>query len=182
MSLAIPQNKTRSNRPKPMQRTENMLYIRSVITRQVDLPVVNVGKSIMQTFDAFIKTKYEGRCSVEGYIKPGTTHVISYSAGKMRGDIVSFQVVFDCEICTPVEGMYIQCVAANITKAGIRAHAKETPSPVVVFIARDHYYDNDYFNSVKEGDTILVKVIGCRYELYDSQISVIAELSNKKNM
>ena len=176
MATVVSQRKTKSKRLKVIQKNDNVLYTRSVITRQIDLPVVSVGKNIMQTFDTVIKTKYEGKCSVEGYIKPGTTNIISYSAGKMTGNIVSFQVVFNCEICTPVEGMFIQCIASNITKAGIRAHAKETPSPVVIFIARDHYYDSDEFNSIKEGDNITVKVIGCRFELYDTQISVIAEI------
>jgi DNA-directed RNA polymerase subunit E'/Rpb7 len=171
--------KTKSKRTKSVMRVDNMLFSKSIITRQVDLPIVNVGKNIMQTFSSVIKNKYEGRCSIEGYIKSGSVNIISYSAGKQSGDNVSFTVVFDCEVCTPVEGMFINCIASNITKAGIRAHAKETPSPVVIFIARDHYYDSDKFNSIKEGDTILAKVIGSRYELYDSQISVIAEISNK---
>ena len=175
----LTQKKTRSKRTKPVMRVDNMLFSKSIISRQVDLPIVNVGKNIMQTFSTVIKNTYEGRCSIEGYIKSGSVNIISYSAGKQSGDNVSFTVVFDCEICTPVEGMFINCIASNITKAGIRAHAKETPSPVVVFIARDHYYDNDKFNSIKEGDSILVKVIGSRFELYDSQISVIAEISNK---
>ncbi len=175
----LTQKKTRSKRTKPNVRLDNMLFSKSIVSRQVDLPIVNVGKNIMQTFSAVIKNTYEGRCSIEGYIKSGSVNIISYSAGKQSGDKVSFTVVFDCEICTPVEGMFISCIASNITKAGIRAHAKETPSPVVVFIARDHYYDSDKFNSIKEGDQILVKVIGSRYELHDSQISVIAEISNK---
>lgn len=178
MSTVI-QRKTKLKKTKPSMKIADMLFSKSIITRQVDLPIVSVGKNIMQTFSSVIKTKYEGRCSVEGYIKNGSVNIISYSAGKQVGDNVSFTVVFDCEICTPVEGMFINCIASNITKAGIRAHAKETPSPVVVFIARDHYYDNESFNSVKEGDHILVKVIGSRYEIYDSQISVIAEIKQK---
>ena len=176
MSSVVSQKKTKSKRTKANQKIDNVLYTHSVITRQVNLPIINIGKNIMQTFESVIKTQYEGKCSVEGYIKPGTTNIISYSAGKMSGNVVSFQVVFTCEICTPVEGMFIQCVASNITKAGIRAHTKEMPSPVVIFIARDHYYDSDEFNNIKEGDNITVKVIGCRFELYDTQISIIAEI------
>jgi len=173
------QKKTKSKRTKSIINVESMLFSKSIISRQIDLSILNVGKNITQTFSTVIRNKHEGRCSVEGYIRIGSVNIISYSAGKQSGDTVSFTVVFDCDICTPVEGMFIKCIASNITKAGIRAHAKETPSPVVVFIARDHYYDNDNFNSIKEGDTILTKVIGSRYELNDSQISVIAEISNK---
>ena len=159
-----------------------MLFSKSIVTRQVDLPIVNVGKNIMQTFSMVIKNTYEGRCSIEGYIKSGSVNIISYSAGKQSGDKVSFTVVFDCEI-SDTSGRYVHklyCIEYN--KGWIRAHAKETPSPVVVFIARDHYYDSDKFNSIKEGDPILVKVIGSRYELYYSQFSVIERFQIKRNI
>ena len=77
--------------------------------------------------------------------------------------------------------MEVDCVAKNITKAGIRA---EIPgyevSPIVIFIARDHHHSNKYFNSINENDNIQVKVIGIRFELNDSFISVIGSLINKK--
>ena len=176
---AVTTKKERTKKSKN-QKIETLLYSHSIITRKVDLKCVNIGRNLMQTFDAYIKTHYEGKCSVEGYIKPGSVNVISYSGGKTYGDLISFNVVFDCDICSPVEGMHILCTAINITKAGIRAESKESPSPVVVFIARDHYYDNDTFNSINEGDTILIRVIGSRFELNDTKISVIAELMGKK--
>ena len=78
--------------------------------------------------------------------------------------------------------MVINCVARNITKAGIRADI-ETPdnkSPVIIFIARDHHYNSDYFSSIKENDNIKIRVIGQRFELNDKYISIIAELIQPK--
>jgi DNA-directed RNA polymerase subunit E'/Rpb7 len=176
---AVLSKKERGKKSKS-QKLEVLLYSHSILTRRIDLPCVNIGRNLMQTFDAYIKTHYEGKCGVEGFVKQGSANVISYSAGKAYGDMISFNVVFDCHICCPVEGMHIMCNAVNITKAGIRAESKESPSPVVVFIARDHYFDNETFNSINEGDTILTRVIGSRFELHDTKISVIAELLGKK--
>jgi hypothetical protein len=72
--------------------------------------------------------------------------------------------------------MNITCIAKNITKAGIRAETSDLPSPVVIFVARDHHYSTPYFSDVKEMDEIVIKVIGQRYELNDKYISIIAEL------
>ena len=72
--------------------------------------------------------------------------------------------------------MLINCKATNITKAGIRAETPDEISPVVIFVARDHHYMSSYFTNVKEGEDIVVRVIGQRYELNDKYISVIAEL------
>ena len=72
--------------------------------------------------------------------------------------------------------MIFSCIIRNKTKAGIRAELDEEPSPVIIFIARDHHNNNQTFIKANEGDTINVSVIGQRYELNDKYISVIGEI------
>jgi DNA-directed RNA polymerase subunit E'/Rpb7 len=154
------------------------IYSRCLITRNIILPITTIGKNIKETIEENIKSNYENKCLVEGFIKPNSSKIITYSSGIIyRGSSISFEVVFECEVCFPVEGMLISCIAKNITKAGIRAEsANDVPSPVVVFIAKDHHYNISYFNEVKEGDKITVRVIGQRFELNDKYVSVIGEL------
>jgi len=83
--------------------------------------------------------------------------------------------------------MNLNCIAKNITKAGIRAESEdEQPSPFILFIARDHYYGSDYFNSVEENEKFVARVIAQRFELNDKYVSIIAELVppvyNKKDV
>ena len=59
---------------------------------------------------------------------------------------------------------------------GIRAEVKDMPSPVVIFVARDHNYNSQLFTDTKVNDEIMVRVIGQRYELNDAYISIIAEI------
>jgi DNA-directed RNA polymerase subunit E'/Rpb7 len=154
------------------------IYSRCLITRKIVLPITCIGKTIKEIIEENIKSNFEGKCLVEGFIKPNSTKIITYSSGIIyRGSSVSFEVVFECEVCFPVEGMLISCFAKNITKAGIRAEsANDVPTPVVVFIAKDHHYNISYFNEIKEGDKISVRVIGQRFELNDKYVSVIGEL------
>jgi DNA-directed RNA polymerase subunit E'/Rpb7 len=158
------------------------IYSRCLITRNIVLPITNIGKNIKEVIEENIKSNFEGKCLVEGFIKPNSAKIITYSSGIIyRGSSVSFEVIFECEVCFPVEGMLISCVAKNITKAGIRAEsATEVPSPVVVFIAKDHHYNVSHFNDVKEGDKINVRVIGQRFELNDKFVSIIGELVKEK--
>ena len=76
--------------------------------------------------------------------------------------------------------MYLNCVAKNITKAGIRGEmASDNPgevTPFVLFVNRDHYYSNNYFNSIKVGDKFIGRVIAQRFELNDKYVSVVADL------
>ena len=152
------------------------IYGSMLITRKIVLSIVNVGNNIKQTLENVIAKQVEGRCVVEGFVKPLSSKILTYSSGTLKGSDIEFEIVFECLVCSPVEGMHIACVAKNITKAGIRAETAEDPSPVVIFVARDHHLSSEYFTNVKEDDTINVRVIGQRYELNDKYISVIAEL------
>ena len=154
------------------------IYSRCLITRTIILPITAIGVNIREIIDKKIHENYEGKCLVEGFIEKDSAKIISHSSGLIqRGTNISFVVVFECMACFPVEGTLISCVAKNITKAGIRAESlDEKPSPVVVFIARDHHYNSEQFNKIKEGDSFVARVIGQRFELNDKYVSIIAEL------
>ena len=160
------------------------IYSKALITRTISLSIKSVGKNIRQIIEMEVGNIFEGKCLVEGFVKPKTTKIISFSSGLIeRGTNISFEVVFECEICFPVEGMLLTCEAKNITKAGIRCESsEEKPSPIVVFIARDHHYNNNYFSSIQEGDKVNIRVIGQRFELNDKFISIIGELVVPNNL
>ncbi len=166
---------------KKKQQVENNIYTRSLITRSISIPIVSVGKNIQETIEKFVSLNYEGKCVVEGFIKPNSCKIVTHSSGLIRGINIVFEVVFECQICCPVEGMLIQCIAKNITKAGIRAESSdETPSPIVVFVTRDHHYMMQYFSTIEEGSKFTARVIGQRFELNDKYVSIIAELVEPK--
>lgn len=171
----------KSHKSFKSRQSNDVLYSRSLLSRTICIPMINVGKNISDTLDKYIAHHFEGKCAVEGFIKPRTSKLITFSSGKISGTSIIFNVVFECSICCPVEGMLLQCVAINITKAGIRAEiANEDPSPVVIFITRDHHYMKSGFSTIQEGNTVTIRVIGQRFELNDKYISIIASLVEEK--
>ena len=154
----------------------NEIYSKSLFSREVCVSITNIGKNMKETLERIIASEVEGKCIIQGYVKPGSVKVQNYSSGLVMTDKVIFNVVLECYVCNPVEGMIINCFAENITKAGIRALITKENSPLLIFVARDHNYMSSYFNSVKENDNIKVKVIGQRFELNDKYISIIASL------
>jgi len=183
--MEITQKQGQIMQPLKMRKKETKIrdiYSRCLITRNISLPIVMMNKNIQETIEHCISDQFEGKCINEGFVKHGSTKIISYSSGIIeRGIHILFEVLFECLVCFPVEGALLSCVAKNITKAGIRAESsEESPSPVVVFVARDHNYANTYFTSIQEGDTFVCRVIGQRFELNDKYISIIAELVKPK--
>jgi len=160
----------------------NSIYSRCLLTRKVVLPITYIGKNLDEVIEEYIQNTFEGKCVVEGFVKPNSCKIIKHSSGLIvRGCNVVFDVVFECDVCFPVEGMVLSCIVKNTVKAGIRAEsATEVPSPFVAFIAKDHHFTSQQFNEIQNGDVINVRVIGQRFELNDKSVSVIGEFVKEK--
>ena len=160
------------------QAIKRTIYTTCLLTRTIVLPYTAVSNNnIRQNIQNNLIYSFEGKCLEEGFIKPGSIKLVTYSAGDVDGTMVSFCVTFQCQVCFLVAGTVIECKAISITNAGIHAEsAHENPNPVTVFVANDHNYMKDYFSQVKENDIIFVRVIGQTFQLNDKTVSVIGTL------
>ena len=140
------------------------VYTQSVLTMKIGLHIKQVGSMLKQNLEKALSKKIEGKCNAEGYIRPKSSKIISYSSGNVNGEFIEFQVVFECYICHPVEGMLIECNVKTITKAGIHAEVidNEGNKPLTIFAARDHH-DRKVANSGEEDKRRIV--IGFYYNL-----------------
>jgi len=173
-------NKLKSVLDKKQKKQKNIdLYSDVLDTTKVVLKFKEINKDLKNIIEKKLKDKLEKKCNTNGYVKPHTLHVVNYSSGSLRGNNVEFTIVIQYKVCYPVEGMVVRAKVKNVTKAGIRAEIseKDEPTPLVIFIARDHHNNNDEFINIKENEFINAKIIGKRFELNDSYISVIAELA-----
>jgi DNA-directed RNA polymerase subunit E'/Rpb7 len=157
------------------------IWMKNILTRKIILPFQSVGSNLSENILKILEKQSYNKCSKEGYIKNKSINILTYSSGVIEENHIMFDVSFECYICHPVEGQLINCQVENITRAGIKAkYNSNDKSPIIVFIARDHHYNNEVFNKVKENDNINIKVIGIRYELNDEFISVLGELKSQK--
>jgi len=171
---------SKKSRPRK-SRKDNKLYTNIIITRKVNIPMINIGSNLKLNMLKLIENQIAGKCIMEGFVKPNSIEIMSYSNGIQENETIKFQVVFQCLVCNPSEGQLITCVAKNITKAGIRAEVDDENNPLIIFVARDHNYLSKSFSNTKEGQEIVVRVLGQRFELNDKNISVIANLVDTKS-
>jgi DNA-directed RNA polymerase subunit E'/Rpb7 len=159
------------------------VYIRSLLTQKIVLKYDEVNSELFDILETKIKKLNEGKCIKEGYVKNNSVKLLTYSSGELFDNKILFECVFECLITNPVESTIIHCIAKSITKVGVRAEliVDDEHSPYVIFIARDHHYNNESFSEIKENDIIQVRILGQRYELNDKFISIIAELISINN-
>lgn len=169
----------RYDRNEPLHRMSTDIYVPTMVSKKVVLPITGIGRNIRDVLERHLAREHEGKCNVEGYVRPGSTQLLAHSSGNLTDNAaVSFEVVYEYQACNPVEGMLISCVVQTVTQAGLQAHIVPGPSPVTVFVSRDHHYSNARFSKIKAGDEIVVRSIGQHFELNDTTISIIAELSS----
>ena len=159
------------------------VYSNELLTRKVFLTMDQVGQNIKQNLERSISYSIEGKCTQDGYIKPNSVRVNTYSAGIINNEKVEFQTVFECMVCHPVEDMVMDCKVKTLTKAGIHGEVidNEGNMPVTIFIARDHHFTNKQFGTIEENSVITTKIVGIRFELNDPYICAIGTLDTETN-
>ena len=117
------------------------LYTVCLKNVKVILPITMIGKNLRENIYKKLNNTYGGKCIAEGYVKSESINIIEISSGRItKGTEIEFDVVISFKVCYPVKDMIITCRSISVTKAGIRAElANERPSPLIVYIARDHY-------------------------------------------
>lgn len=173
-----PKNKPPVNKDKK----DYGVYNRTLLSRKIHLGVSDVGSNVKQNLEGRLAHQLEGKCIVEGFIRPGSIRILNYSNGTINNEYIEFQTTFECMVCFPVEGNTIQCISKTITKAGIHGEVSDEDGniPINVFIARDHHHNDKYFQNIRENQLIQTDVIGVRFELNDPYICIIGELKKEK--
>jgi hypothetical protein len=138
------------------------------------IPMINMGGNIEEVLSNEIAS-LEGKCLEEGYLKKGSTKLIRYSCGVLKGSNIVIQVIFQGKIANPVKGQTFICVVENNTRAGIKGRLDESENPFIVFLAKDHHPMAE-FSEIQENEKIKVVILGQRFEINDPKISIIAVL------
>ena len=151
------------------------IFTVTTIEEDIIVPFNCLKRNLNDYFLEYSKKYIEGKCRKEGYIKPNSTTVINISNGLLKGNDVCYKITYKVEACFPEKGMIINAKIKNITKIGIRAVVSDYDNPIILFVSSEH---NPHKNmeSYTIGQSILLKVIDFRFELYDDFISVIAEI------
>jgi DNA-directed RNA polymerase subunit E'/Rpb7 len=166
------------------EKKEYGVYINSMLSKRVVLKITEIGQKLKQNLEKKIKNSIEGKCITEGFIRPKTVEIVSYSCGLVKDDHIEFHVIYQCLVCNPIKDMEVVCRVKNITKAGIHAEVRDNEDnvPITVFVARDHNYTNKMFDEVEKDTSIRVKIIGVRFELNDPSITAIAYLLKERTV
>lgn len=164
------------------------IFVKSLLTDKVKIQPKLLNKNVDALILATLKSKFEGKCTHHGYIRPNSISIVKCSMGhviavSLNGD-VSYNVQFTAAVCNPSIDAIIAAKVLNTNKFGILAEYGitlqngETVPVLEIIVAKNALDANSSvdFESIKIGDTINVMVLGKKYELNDQKISVIGKI------
>lgn len=139
-----------------------------------------------------LAARLEGRCSLHGYVVPGSLNYVSRSMGyiengRFTGDIV-YHVQVEGKVLYPPDGAVLQARVEKMNQMGMfvvyevknEKSSESDASPAIkVILPRDlHTGDDplaDEFNSVEPGDYVELEIKKSRFQVNDEFILCVGD-------
>lgn len=144
---------------------------------------VNIEKTLMTK----LRKRYEGVCSRFGYIKPNTLQILHRSLGSFMkphfNGHTRFEVLLVGEVCNPTQGMVVTAKVQAKNNLGILAESSVLNLPLLDIIVprRSAGIASEVdLDAVNIGEEVFVEVLGKRYQLNDTKISIIGRIVKER--
>lgn len=157
---------------KETVRNVDDLYHSIFLTRRLRFHPNELGSSWDEIGIQRLRNELEGRCTREGYIRPGSLQFVQRSIGSLNEDQFTgdVHVTFVCSafVCMPGPGMRIRAKVIQAHKLGILA----VFGPLEILLPRDLHVAREIFETVKIGDWMECYILKKRFRLNDQKIFV----------
>jgi hypothetical protein len=113
----------------------------------------------------------EGRCSIEGWVVPGSLRILSRSmaqieGGRFTGDLITWLRV-EGSVIYPVDGIRLTGLVLKKNKMGLFVMYKDA---IQIMIPRDLHIGNEEFDGIQIGDQVEVELKKSRFQINDMNI------------
>jgi hypothetical protein len=154
---------------------DTLVYMPTIMNVSISVPFEQAGRNMSSYFTSYAEEHLEGRCWKEGYVRRGSSKVISYTAGLLEGISIGYQILYHVEVCYPYESMEVDCIVTSVNKIGIQAVIRERQNPMILYITREHN-EKTKMDDYTTGQSIKARVLGHRFEPGDPNLVVMAEI------
>jgi DNA-directed RNA polymerase subunit E'/Rpb7 len=157
------------------------IYFNNILVKKIVVTSKYLNENIDNYIEEYLKSKVEGVCINEGYVKPDTVKIVKKGVGlllgsKFTGDI-TYEVAYTADVCNPVIGNIIDCKIKFINKLGILGNN----GPITIIVGKQFHTNDEEFKKIKENDIVKVEIIAKKFSLNDKEIKVVAKLYNEND-
>ena len=146
-----------------------------VFDEKVAITPEDMNKLAGQTLDSlileYLNTKMNDKCSVHGYVIPGSLELLSRTMGSLENGRYTGNIVFHChvqgKVYNPSNGVQIVGEVLKTNKMGLYLVYNDA---IRILVPRDLHLGNEEFENIKPGDTIRVELRKSRFQINDTFI------------
>lgn len=118
-----------------------------------------------------LSLKLENRCSLHGFVLPGTIKLLSRSLGyvekgRFTGDIV-FHIQAEGNVIYPPDGTILQGEVLRKNKMGMFINYKDA---IRIILPRDLHIGSEEFDTLQVGELVKVEIKKSRFQVNDEYI------------
>jgi DNA-directed RNA polymerase subunit E'/Rpb7 len=161
-----------------MEKKDN-IYLQTLATYRIYINSSKITRNIDTYLENNIKNEMEGKCRPEGYVRPGSVHLLKRSIGSIIGSHftgkVSYDIVYSTDICNPAVGNIITARITNINKLGFLAEN----GPLMIIVPKMYYENKETeFRELAVDQEVKIEVVAKRFQLNDNKIEIFGKIYN----
>ena len=129
-----------------------------------------------------LRSKLEGRCSRDGWVKPGTLNILSHSmgyveSGRFTGDIV-YHTKCEGKVINPSADTLVEGEVIRKNKMGIYVNVVDA---IRIILPRDHpsHIGNEEYDGIVVGEKVTVMIKKSRFQVNDEYILSVGIFESK---
>lgn len=165
-----------------------MLFLPIKFKSYVQLTPIELDSKYQERIYEKLRTMYEGTCTKYGYIKPNSIEIVKRSCGNFMkqhfNGAIRFDVICRAEVCNPTQGSIVKAIIKNKNQLGILAESKmDNDIPIldiIIPIKSAGIISEIDLDDLSIGDVISVEVMGKKYQMKDTKISIIGRVIIEK--
>lgn len=161
-----------------------MLFLPIRFKTSIQLTPAELDSKYQERIYDKLRQTYEGVCTKYGYIKPGSIEIVKRSCGNFIkahfNGFTRFDLICKAESCNPTQGSIVKAFIKNKNQLGILAESimelegnKVPILDIIIPIKSAGIISQINLDSLQIGDTIMVEVMGKKFQMKDKKISII---------
>jgi len=157
------------------------LFLKNTLYHKINLMPNEIGPDIDSVILNKLKNEIGNKCIKEGYVRRDTIEILKRSIGQVDAihfnGRISFNITYSAEICYPTEGLKLEGKIIDMNKMGAMVFIE----PLSINLPKQLHSEEklELFKNLVIGDTVSISIVGCIFELYDTEINAVGTIVEK---
>ena len=159
---------------------EGNLFQELLLNEKIIVEPQFLNSKIDETLSEKLRNKIEEKCISDGFVKKDSIKILKKGLGALKGSQfngnITYELLYNAEICNPKKGSTIQAKVKFINKLGVLA----SNGPLTIIVGRQFHQNTELFDKLSQDDIIDVEVIASKFSLDDREIKIIAKIKTNE--